>query len=752
MNASTSRPHLADLCLLVYVRLLAVLLCTLCLLPLQALAASDFEHWQYRWGDSPFVNGIPVWTQQDEPEQWQAIDFPSNPPNRAGQQNVWYRTTVPKADSHDPVIYIFSVDLIVEVYLEGERIYHYGEFDAEGQGLFQGWPWHMIPLPDDAAGKPIHFRIFSNYLDIGLWGEVKVMDRLALYHQILHGSLTSLLISAFSLVIALLCLLFALLNTERRSLLALALFCFAHAGLALSGSQAKQLLMHAPLLWDYVEASSYFMLPIALILLLRTWFGSLYHRLFNLLLILFLGYFVAALGLSLSSVTTVAHTYPPFDLLFALLVPALLVIVARRWSSLHPDQRILLLATALLSGLLLVDMAVAHDLLPWGQVPVDYGSLVFSLTIVTLTLNQFARTRKALTQLTRTLESRVAERTRELEQLADKEAARVKALEFGNDKRSLLDALVLNMETQPGVDEAITCLTEHIGELCSPLPGALYRRRGDDGPLLPDRHWNTQTELPAELHRDHLWLPNSQWTPFIIEYDAPYAERRTVACLLLDFTMESPQLDRMSPYTLKTLFTRGIERLNLTLSKIALQQALSRFSFEDGLTGLHNRRYLDEMLNREFTRARRTGASLALIICDIDHFKRLNDTHGHAAGDAVLKVVAKQLRDTFRSSDIICRYGGEEFVIVMPESGLEDARSRAEQLRLAMAAQEIHFNAKPLGLITLSAGVSAGKADDSTPALLLEQADAALYRAKNSGRNRVVTMAEAEPQCDAPMP
>ncbi|MDP0953556.1 hypothetical protein Q6283_30220, partial [Klebsiella pneumoniae] len=76
-------------------------------------------------GDSPFVNGIPVWTQQDEPEQWQAIDFPSNPPNRAGQQNVWYRTTVPQADSHDPVIYIFSVDLIVEVYLEGERIYHY---------------------------------------------------------------------------------------------------------------------------------------------------------------------------------------------------------------------------------------------------------------------------------------------------------------------------------------------------------------------------------------------------------------------------------------------------------------------------------------------------------------------------------------------------------------------------------------------------------------------------------------------------
>lgn len=361
-------------------------------------------------------------------------------------------------------------------------------------------------------------------------------------------------------------------------------------------------------------------------------------------------------------------------------------------------------------------------------------------------------TRKALTQLTRTLESRVAERTRELEQLADKEAARVKALEFGNDKRSLLDALVLNMEAQPGVEEAIACLTEHISELCSPLPGALYRRQGDDGPLLPDRHWNTQTELPAELHRDHLWLPNSQWTPFIIEYDAPYAERRTVACLLLDFTSQLPQLDRMSPYTLKTLFTRGIERLNLTLSKAALQQALSRFSFEDGLTGLHNRRYLDEMLNREFTRAHRTGVSLALIICDIDHFKRLNDTHGHAAGDAVLKVVAKQLRDTFRSSDIICRYGGEEFVIVMPESGLEDARSRAEQLRLAVAAQKIHFNAKPLGLITLSAGVSAGKADESTPILLLEQADAALYRAKNSGRNRVVTMTEVEPQCDAPMP
>src|SRR5690554_7813760 len=114
---------------------------------------------------------MPLWTIETDAVQWQAIDFTANPPGRNGQENIWYKTLIPQDEWRDPVLYISSIDLIVEAYVDGKRIYHYGEFDAEGKGRFEGWPWHMIPLPADAAGKPIYFRIYSDYIDIGFWGE-----------------------------------------------------------------------------------------------------------------------------------------------------------------------------------------------------------------------------------------------------------------------------------------------------------------------------------------------------------------------------------------------------------------------------------------------------------------------------------------------------------------------------------------------------------------------------------------------------
>jgi len=708
-------------------------------LPLNAATVTLDQHWEYRWGDSPFSGNTPEWTLQDEPDAWQPIDFPSNPPGRNGQENIWYRTLVPQGHWHDPVLYIFSVDLIVEAYLDGQRIYQYGHFDSNGRGQFEGWPWHMIQLPPDAAGKPIYFRIFSNYTDIGLWGEVKVTERMTLYQQVFEDSIDSLTITAFSLVIALLCLLFALFNTERNSLLALALFSLSHAGLALTGSQAKQLLMHHPLLWDYIEAGCYYVLPIALALLLRSWYGARYRRLFNSFALLFGAYLVGALILPLTGLTSLAHTYPPFDLMFAIGVPTMLIIVARHWRSASHDQRLLLLATALLTVLLLLDMAVAHGLLPWSQVPVDWGSLIFSLAIVALSLSHFSHTRKALAELNATLESRVAERTHALEQMARQDAKHLKALEFGNSKRGILDELVVEMESLADINQATDYLSTQIHTLCSPVPGAFYSLAPGSSQLQQRNHWDTTASLATNLQPDALQLPHDDWHVFNIHYDAPGLARTQVATLLLDFGTDSILFDELSPFTLQTLFTRAIERINLTLSKVALQQALSRFSYEDALTGLHNRRYLDEMLDREIARGQRSGASIALVMCDIDHFKKLNDRYGHAAGDRVLQVVAQQIRAAFRSSDIICRYGGEEFVIVMPESQLDDARARAEQLRIDIAASHITFDDINISNITLSAGVSARYADDTTADILLRTADKALYQAKNSGRNRVIT-------------
>lgn len=156
----------------------------------------------------------------------------------------------------------------------------------------------------------------------------------------------------------------------------------------------------------------------------------------------------------------------------------------------------------------------------------------------------------------------------------------------------------------------------------------------------------------------------------------------------------------------------------------------------DPLTGLHNRRFLDEMMPLELERVRAESNTLVLIMLDLDHFKRVNDTHGHAAGDTVLQALAGLLKHRAREHDLICRYGGEEFVVVMAHMAPELARQRIEQWRAELAELPIHHDGKEIR-VTFSAGLaSLGGAEDSV-ATLLQRADAALYRAKREGRNRV---------------
>jgi diguanylate cyclase (GGDEF)-like protein/PAS domain S-box-containing protein len=171
-----------------------------------------------------------------------------------------------------------------------------------------------------------------------------------------------------------------------------------------------------------------------------------------------------------------------------------------------------------------------------------------------------------------------------------------------------------------------------------------------------------------------------------------------------------------------------------------LEEELRRLSTTDGLTGLFNRRHLDESLEKEFHRSVRTQSPLSVIMFDVDHFKKFNDTHGHDQGDRVLQVVAKTLRDALRKYDLPCRYGGEEFVGILPNTSAEGAFSVAERLRLDVEAAVVD------GLtVTISLGVATfPDLTLDTPEGLIEAADAALYRSKEGGRNRT-TIAVAEP-------
>jgi diguanylate cyclase (GGDEF)-like protein len=161
-----------------------------------------------------------------------------------------------------------------------------------------------------------------------------------------------------------------------------------------------------------------------------------------------------------------------------------------------------------------------------------------------------------------------------------------------------------------------------------------------------------------------------------------------------------------------------------------------RNASEDFLTGAANRRRFDERGTEEFERARRYQRPLSLVVLDIDHFKSINDTLGHAAGDQVLKQVAERCRESLRTTDLLARTGGEEFVLLLVETGLEAARSGAERTRAALEAERI------LGrTVTASCGVAEATAADATIADTLRRADAALYAAKNGGRNRVCVSA-----------
>ena len=167
-----------------------------------------------------------------------------------------------------------------------------------------------------------------------------------------------------------------------------------------------------------------------------------------------------------------------------------------------------------------------------------------------------------------------------------------------------------------------------------------------------------------------------------------------------------------------------------------LQEQLREQANHDPLTGLYNRRYLDNTLERELARCKREGLPLALIMIDIDHFKRVNDTYGHQAGDGVLKALGAMLATLARAEDVACRYGGEEFLLLLPKMPLDAARERAEKLRTSFAAVTVPFGEFRLKT-SLSIGIAVYPGHGKSADALVQCADRAMYRAKHEGRNRV---------------
>ncbi|MGO9427458.1 diguanylate cyclase, partial [Rhodoblastus sp.] len=170
-------------------------------------------------------------------------------------------------------------------------------------------------------------------------------------------------------------------------------------------------------------------------------------------------------------------------------------------------------------------------------------------------------------------------------------------------------------------------------------------------------------------------------------------------------------------------------------------QAVMELAVVDPLTGLHNRRYLESHLVSLLEQAVQKGRPLSAMFLDIDHFKRVNDGYGHDAGDDVLKSFAARVKHLVRGADLMCRFGGEEFVVVMPDTKLSVARTIGERIRAAVAASPFAIDKGARAIpVTVSIGVAASDCGD-TPDALFKRADRALYLSKNSGRNRVTASA-----------
>ena len=169
---------------------------------------------------------------------------------------------------------------------------------------------------------------------------------------------------------------------------------------------------------------------------------------------------------------------------------------------------------------------------------------------------------------------------------------------------------------------------------------------------------------------------------------------------------------------------------------IALTEQLQLMATTDALTGLPNRRKVMEGMELEVARAERSGRPLAIALLDVDRFKSINDTHGHPAGDAVLQAVADELRRVTRAGDLLGRFGGEEFAVVMPETNIEQARWACERLRKAIASRNMHFPDGTIGRVTISSGVALLAGAEGCDHLI-SRADGALYQAKEDGRDRV---------------
>ena len=312
---------------------------------------------------------------------------------------------------------------------------------------------------------------------------------------------------------------------------------------------------------------------------------------------------------------------------------------------------------------------------------------------------------------------------------------------------SAMSTMVELLQTCHSQAEANIVIHGALPKLLPGVGGALYISRRDDATLELQVGWGSVVAAQSFASEDcwalrrgrpHLYEPTSAATV------CRHVGESEDGCLCVPLVSQGdtlavlhlrPAEEGSLSEDVQRLASVLAEQLSLAVGNLRLQETLRSGSERDPLTDLYNRRHLEIALHRELARAQRHGFPVSLLMLDVDHFKTFNDTNGHDAGDEVLRNVAHVLKRPTRVEDVACRYGGEEFLVVLSACSVDDAYSKAEAIREAIAQLHVFSRGIALPLVTASLGIGSYPEDGERIEDLIAAADAALYRAKSSGRN-----------------
>lgn len=343
---------------------------------------SIVEGWQYRWGD-PVLDGRPVdsWLSGAEADSdaWKTQKFPGPAPGRQGEKNMWQRVRVPQTAFANPSLYILGVDQNMEVYLDQELVYHFGSIDQRGQGRFQGYPWHIVPLPSGAVGRMLSFRIWADHVNIGLVGEVNLgTDGMFIKHMVRNSANPGIVAVAVSFIGLASLLMFAL-KPSNREYLHFGILAFSIGVYVFTRTELKQFVVSGDLLRMHVELAALYFTCYACVAFVDRIFPNSSFGFLRWVWRLELTYSFISLPLAMLGVVPTMATLLPVQLIILITIPVILVVVARR--AMRGDREALFMVFGFASflgasimeifismGLILSEFMGALVVLPWGIV------------------------------------------------------------------------------------------------------------------------------------------------------------------------------------------------------------------------------------------------------------------------------------------------------------------------------------------------------------------------------------------------